>query len=214
MALMLLSSSCSQSSKPIHTASPNVSTAPSQNIRQRPSYITAESVIRKLASKEFKGRLTGTEENKKAAQYISDTFTTIGLEKYSKDSYMFSYTQEDTFDWLKSSKETSSPATVENRIKESTNAQHVIESFISRLLPARVLQDDSYLNSVQKFLKAIDINIDGIRIDKAENLTDEDGNEKYKVYSRHKMRDGSEMVEIPFSEESGGTQKCFVYMRL
>lgn len=126
LALMLLSSSCNQSSKPIHTSSPNVSTAPTQNIRQQPSYITAESVIRKLASKEFKGRLLGTEENKKAAQYISDTFTTIGLEKYSKESYMFSYTQEDSFDWLKNSKETSSSVTVESRIKDGTNAQHII----------------------------------------------------------------------------------------
>lgn len=85
----------------------------------------------------------------------------------------------------------------------------LIESFFSRLLPVRELQDESYLNSFQRFLKAIDINIDGIRIEKAKNLTDEDGNEIYKVYSRHKMQDGIEMVEIPFSEESGGTQKMF-----
>lgn len=85
----------------------------------------------------------------------------------------------------------------------------LIESFISRLLPVRELQDELYLNSFQKFLKAIDINIDGIRIEKAKNLNDEDGNEIYKVYSRHKMRDGIGTVEIPFSEESGGTQKMF-----
>ncbi|NLL07067.1 MAG: ATP-binding protein [Clostridiaceae bacterium] len=58
-------------------------------------------------------------------------------------------------------------------------------------------------------LRHHDINIDGIRIEKAKNLTDEEGNGIYKVYSRRKTRDGIGTVEIPFSEESGGTQKMF-----
>lgn len=58
------------------------------SIRQKSEYISAEKVIRRLSSEEFQGRKVYTEENKKAAQYISELFKAIGLEKYSKDSYM------------------------------------------------------------------------------------------------------------------------------
>ena len=84
----------------------------------------------------------------------------------------------------------------------------LIESYISRLLPAEKINDEAYLNDFQEFLKNIDINIDGIRIEKAKKAADTNEKEVYRVYSRHKMQDGSE-VEIPFSEESGGTQKMF-----
>ncbi len=120
----LLLNGCNQSSKSsVSTVTTNVSTVASvvttvsnDNIRQKPSYITAEEVIRKLSSGEFKGRLTGTDENNKAAQYISDVFSKIGLGKYSNESYMLSYTQDEFPESLK-----------QPQMKDKTiKAQHVI----------------------------------------------------------------------------------------
>lgn len=110
VSFILLLNGCNQSSNSssVSSASTNVSAKASEvttlsndNTRQKPGYISAEEVIRKLASEEFKGRLTGTDENNKAAQYISDIFSKIGLEKYSNESYMLSYTQDEFPERLK-----------------------------------------------------------------------------------------------------------------
>lgn len=85
----------------------------------------------------------------------------------------------------------------------------IMESLVSRLLPVDNLKDEKYLCEFERFLKAIDIGIDGIRIERIKNTTDEEGELKYKVYSKHMTTDGNSFVEIPFSEESSGTQKLF-----
>ncbi len=85
----------------------------------------------------------------------------------------------------------------------------IMESIVSRLLPADNLKDEKYLCEFEAFLKAIDIGIEGIRIEKIKSTTDEEGESKYKVFSKHKTTDNSSFVEIPFSEESSGTQKLF-----
>lgn len=124
LSSILLLNGCNQSSdSSVSTATNNVSTAASEvtivsndNIKQKPSFITAEEVIRKLASGEFKGRLTGTDENNKAAQYISYIFSKIGLEKYNNESYILSYIQDEFPERLK-----------QPQMKDKTiKAQHVI----------------------------------------------------------------------------------------
>lgn len=81
------------------------------------------------------------------------------------------------------------------------------EGYISRLLPVDELKDSNYRKTLEDFLRAIDVGIDGIRIEKYLDVTDDDGEPVYKVYAKHKTVDG--YVEIPFSEESSGTQKMF-----
>lgn len=50
------------------------------------------SIVKELNSEKYKGRLTGTEENKIAAQYIADKFKEIGLESpESLNNYMQDY---------------------------------------------------------------------------------------------------------------------------
>lgn len=84
----------------------------------------------------------------------------------------------------------------------------VIEALITRALPTRI-KDEKYLKSFEMFLKAIDIGIEGIRIEKVNDTSDEEGNPTYKVYSKHISMDNDGYIELPFSEESSGTQKMF-----
>lgn len=84
-----------------------------------------------------------------------------------------------------------------------------IESILTRALPVKELNDKKYLNGLEKFLKAIDIGIDGIRVEKSQDSVDDDGKPSYKVYSKHKSLDDNKFIEIPFQEESSGTQKMF-----
>lgn len=84
-----------------------------------------------------------------------------------------------------------------------------IEGYLNRLLPVRELKDPRYKDGLEQFLKAIDVGIEGIRIEKMKDLTGEEDESIYKVYSKHRMADGSGYVEIPFHEESSGTQKMF-----
>lgn len=85
----------------------------------------------------------------------------------------------------------------------------IIESYVSGLLPVEKLNDPKYKTNLEKFLKAIDMGIDGIRIEKIKDLVDEDDEPVYRVYAKHRMADSSDYVEISFSEESSGTQKMF-----
>jgi len=52
------------------------------------------NIIKELTSEQYRGRLTGTKENRMAAQYIADYFKKIGLESpEGLDMYMQSYVQ-------------------------------------------------------------------------------------------------------------------------
>lgn len=88
----------------------------------------------------------------------------------------------------------------------------LVERIIFDLMPSvmsnQVMEDADYQKTLNEFLKAIDVGIDGIRIEKS--IIDDDDEDKiqYKVYSKHKNENGEE-VEIPFSEESSGTKKMF-----
>jgi len=81
-----------------------------------------------------------------------------------------------------------------------------LELFITRTLPPYI-EEESYLNEMKNFLRAVDINIDDIRIEKAKDS--DGGKTEYKVYSKHLSKDKTTLYEIPFTEESSGTQKMF-----
>lgn len=83
-----------------------------------------------------------------------------------------------------------------------------IMELVTRVLPLEELKDEKYQRNFEKFLKAIDVGIDGIRIEEIKDTSD-DRKPVYKVYSKHKNNSGDGYIEIPFSEESSGTQKLF-----
>lgn len=89
----------------------------------------------------------------------------------------------------------------------------VTEIVLSRMLPIEDLKEEKYKRLLEDFMKAIDIGIDGIRVEEIKNTLDEDGKSSYKLYSKHKSIDNNEFIEIPFSEESSGTQKMFELYR-
>lgn len=67
-----------------------------------------------------------------------------------------------------------------------------------------VLEDEAYVQNLITFLNAIDINIDGIIVEKSNNE-----NEDYKIHTKHLMNDKISYYKMPLSEESSGTQKMF-----
>lgn len=74
----------------------------------------------------------------------------------------------------------------------------ITETFLQRT------DDKDYEKHLINFLNAIDINIDGIIIEKSENENDEP-----KIYTKHLMKDKQTYYKMPLSEESSGTQKMF-----
>ena len=80
-----------------------------------------------------------------------------------------------------------------------------VERFITRGVSSRI-ENREYQKELVKFLNAIDINIVDIKVEK---INVEGESNKYRIYSYHKMEGSSELVAIPFSEESSGTQKMF-----
>lgn len=81
-----------------------------------------------------------------------------------------------------------------------------LEMFLTRMLPPYI-EEEEYLENMKDFLKAVDINIDGIRIEKKETSNEE--SVEYKIFSKHLSEDKKTIYEIPFTEESSGTQKMF-----
>ncbi|MFT8315933.1 MAG: ATP-binding protein [Clostridium sp.] len=68
------------------------------------------------------------------------------------------------------------------------------------------IEDKDYQENLTNFFKAIDINIDGIIVEKDDN---ENNKPKYKIYTKHLMEDGRGYYKMALSEESSGTQKMF-----
>ncbi|SJT59116.1 Predicted ATPase [Clostridioides difficile] len=66
------------------------------------------------------------------------------------------------------------------------------------------IQSGKYENELVKFLNSIDINIDGIIVEKPETENDEP-----KIYTKHLMNNKKTYYKMPLSEESSGTQKMF-----
>lgn len=70
------------------------------------------------------------------------------------------------------------------------------------------IESKIYQKDLTAFLKAIDINIEGIIIEKDKNQSED--NFKYEIYTQHLMEDSKNYYKIPLSDESSGTQKMFV----
>lgn len=85
----------------------------------------------------------------------------------------------------------------------------VFESLIARGISPEILENEVYKNNIENFLVAIDTGIKGIRVEKINESKNEDGGEGYKVFSKHQIKGSNEYVEIPFDQESSGTQKMF-----
>lgn len=77
------------------------------------------------------------------------------------------------------------------------------ESILSTLSSPE-LKNDLYKEELVKFLKSIDINIDGIIVEESRNEYEET-----KIFTKHLMNDGKNYYKMPLSEESSGTQKLF-----
>ncbi|UZW14894.1 ATP-binding protein [Clostridium pasteurianum] len=69
------------------------------------------------------------------------------------------------------------------------------------------IEDKNYQRDLTTFLKAIDINIDGIIIEKYKN--ENTLKSEYKIYTKHLIEDVKNYYKMPLSEESSGTQKMF-----
>ena len=66
------------------------------------------------------------------------------------------------------------------------------------------IYDESYQKELVSFLNSIDINIDGIIVEKPKNE-----NEEPKIYTNHLMKDKKNYYKMPLADESSGTQKMF-----
>lgn len=67
------------------------------------------------------------------------------------------------------------------------------------------IENEKYQKELVDFFNSIDINIEGIIVEKPKNE-----NDKPKVYIKHLMKDKKTYYNMPLSEESSGTQKMFV----
>lgn len=83
------------------------------------------------------------------------------------------------------------------------------ESILSMVLPEKMDDNNFEKNHLEEFMKAIDVGIEGIKVRKIEG----DENNRYKVYSLHRVIGSEELRELPFIEESSGTQKMFALYR-
>jgi len=83
------------------------------------------------------------------------------------------------------------------------------ESLISRSISPEILENEAYKKGIENFLIAIDTGIKGIRVEKIKDDKNEDDKEACRVYSIHEIKNSNEPVEIPFAQESSGTQKMF-----
>lgn len=83
------------------------------------------------------------------------------------------------------------------------------EFLVSRSLPEVVFNDDNGYKRFIDFLKAIDLGIQGIRIEKIDNVNEDSENksERYKVYTQHRNIDNDSIEEIILNDESSGTIK-------
>jgi len=84
-----------------------------------------------------------------------------------------------------------------------------LETFMYIDIPGDKFNDENYRKRYEDFLSAVDTGISGIRVEEIKQTTNHEGKTIYKVFSKHKLNDKDEFVEIPFAEESSGTQKLF-----
>lgn len=83
------------------------------------------------------------------------------------------------------------------------------EFLVSRSLPKVVFNDDEGYKRFIDFLKAIDLGIQGIRIEKVDTVNEDSEikRERYKIYTQHRNIDNDGIEEIILNDESSGTIK-------
>lgn len=69
-----------------------------------------------------------------------------------------------------------------------------------------IIENKEYQKELGEFLKAIDLDIEGILVEK---YKDENDKLKYKIYTKHLISEGNDYYKLPLTEESSGTQKMF-----
>lgn len=68
------------------------------------------------------------------------------------------------------------------------------------------IDDKHHQENLVEFLKAIDMNIEGIVVEKS---SEDEGESEVKIYTKHLKSDGHSFYKLPLSEESSGTRKMF-----
>ncbi|PKM52615.1 MAG: ATP-binding protein [Firmicutes bacterium HGW-Firmicutes-7] len=83
------------------------------------------------------------------------------------------------------------------------------EFMVSRSLPKVDFLNEAEYKRFIDFLKAIDLGIQGVRIEKVDNVNEdmERNGERYKIYTQHRNIDNNDFEEIPLNDESSGTVK-------
>ena len=69
------------------------------------------------------------------------------------------------------------------------------------------IEEESFQKDLTAFLNAIDINIEGIIIEKEKNESSDSS--EYKIFTKHLMADNKTYYKMSLLEESSGTQKLF-----
>ena len=85
-----------------------------------------------------------------------------------------------------------------------------IEAYLTRGVSSGI-ENREYQKEVVNFLNAIDISIEDIYVEK---MSIESEKARYNIYSCHKVKGEKELVKLPFTEESSGTQKMFAMYNL
>ena len=83
------------------------------------------------------------------------------------------------------------------------------ENLISCRISPEILENEVYKNKIEDFLIAVDTGINGIRVEKIDSNKNKDEMQGYRIFSKHKINNGDQYLEIPFEQESSGTQKMF-----
>ncbi len=83
------------------------------------------------------------------------------------------------------------------------------EFLVSRSLPKVDFENSSEYARFISFLKAIDLGIQGVRIERVDNSIEdmESNGERYKIFTQHQNIDNNGFEEIPLNDESSGTVK-------
>lgn len=90
---------------------------------------------------------------------------------------------------------------------------HIVKSFFaghSWMLNVENLKNEKYKEELEKFLKAVDVGIEGISIEEFKDIFYREGEKGIRVFCKHKDINDDTYQKIPLDDESSGTQKLFV----
>lgn len=82
------------------------------------------------------------------------------------------------------------------------------ENLISKRISPEIVHNELYKRKIEEFLIAADTGIQGIVVEKVE-YADSNKEEKYEIFSLHKLKGDKNLAKISFNIESSGTKKMF-----